>query len=81
MMNAKYIRPVIYGAGILAGLIAMAGYGEFDSKTNLFDLYPFNVKDAVLTLASMAGNAVAALAFWRGWKGKGGARGDRGVSR
>jgi hypothetical protein len=61
----------IYIGALLAGIIAMAGYGSFDPETWIFDLHPFNVRDAVLTLTAMVGNGLAAVAAWRGWRGKG----------
>ena len=67
---SKFLRLGVYIAALLAGLLAMAGYGEFDPATWVFDLYPFNVKEASLTLGMMIGNALAAFAFLRGWKGK-----------
>jgi hypothetical protein len=67
---SKFARLGIYLGGIVAGILAMAGYGEFDPATWIFDLYPFSVKEAILTLSMMTGNALAAFAFWRGWKGK-----------
>jgi len=66
----KFVRLGVYLAALLAGILAMAGYGDFDMSTFEFDLYPFNVKDAILTLSMMGGNALAAFAFLRGWKGK-----------
>lgn len=69
-MMAWVARFGIYIVALIAGLIAMAGYGDFDSKTWVFDLYPFNVRDAVLTLTAMVGNGLAAIAAWRGWRGK-----------
>jgi hypothetical protein len=66
----KFVRLGVYLAALVAGVLAMAGYGDFDMSTFEFDLYPFNVKEAVLTLGMMGGNALAAFAFLRGWKGK-----------
>ena len=66
----KFVRLGVYVGGLIAGVLAMAGYGEFDIATFEFDLYPFNVKDAILTLGMMIGNALAMVAFLRGWKGK-----------
>jgi len=67
---SKFVRLGVYLAALVAGVLAMAGYGKFDPATWVFDLYPFNVREAVLTLGMMIGNALAAFAFLRGWKGK-----------
>jgi hypothetical protein len=60
----------VYIGALIAGSIALAGYGSFDPDTWIFDLHPFNVQDAVLTGAAMIGNGLAAVAAWRGWRGK-----------
>lgn len=57
----------IYIIGLLAGLLALAGYADFDPMTWELDIHPFDVREFVLTATTMAGNALAALAVWRGW--------------
>ena len=60
-------RGLIYVAGLGAGLLALAGYADFDPETWVIDIHPFNLKEFFLTGATTAGNALAALAVWRGW--------------
>ena len=67
---AWVMRFGVYIGALLAGGLAMAGLGSFDPETWIFDLHPFNVREAVLTGAMMVGNALAAVAAWRGWRGK-----------
>ena len=45
----------------------MAGYASFDSETWVIDIYPFNLKEFILTGATTAGNVLASLAVWRKW--------------
>ena len=60
----------IYIVGLLAGGLALAGYADFDPATWVLDIHAFDVREFVLTAAATVGNALAAVAAWRGWKGK-----------
>ncbi len=60
-------RGLIYIAGLVCGGLALAGYADFDRETWTLTIYPFNVKEAVLTAVSWGGNGLAALAVIRGW--------------
>ena len=60
-------RGLLYIAGLGAGALALAGYADFDSATWTLDIHPFNLKEFLLTGMTTAGNALAALAVWRGW--------------
>lgn len=66
----RYARFIIYLAGLGAGFLALSGYATFDTETWMLDIHPFNLKEFVLTGATTAGNALAAVAVWRGWKSK-----------
>lgn len=63
-------RWVLYIAGLFAGGLALAGYATFDPETWLLDIAPFNLKEFLLTGLTTFGNAVAALAVWKGWRRK-----------
>ncbi len=60
-------RGLIYLAGLACGVLALSGYADFDRETWMLDIHPFNVKEFVLTAGTTVGNALAALAVWRGW--------------
>lgn len=60
-------RGLIYIAGLVAGVMALSGYADFDPQTWVLDIHLFNIKEFVLTGATTAGNALAALAVWRRW--------------
>ena len=57
----------IYIVALLAGGLALAGYAEFNPETWMLDISPFDVREFTLTAATMIGNALAAVAAWRGW--------------
>ena len=61
-------RLALYLAGLAAGGLVMSGLATFDPATWELDILPFNVKDFALTAITMAGNALAAVAVWRGWR-------------
>lgn len=60
-------RGALYIAGLIAGGLALTGYADFDPETWTFDLHPINLKEAMTTGLQTIGNALAALAVWRGW--------------
>jgi hypothetical protein len=60
-------RGWFYIIGLIAGGVALAGYADFDAATGSFDLHPINLYDVMTTGLQTAGNALAALAVWRGW--------------
>ncbi len=60
-------RGLLYIAGLAAGALALAGYADFDAATWTLDIHPFNLKEFLLTGMTTAGNALAAIAVWRGW--------------
>lgn len=66
-MNLTFGRGLIYILGLGAGGLALAGYAEFDSATWVLDIKPFNLREFALTATTTGGNALAALAVWRGW--------------
>jgi len=57
----------IYIVALLAGGLALAGYAEFNPETWVLDISPFDVREFTLTAATTVGNALAAVAAWRGW--------------
>ena len=57
----------IYIGALLAGGLALAGYAEFNPETWMLDISPFDVREFTLTAATTVGNALAAVAAWRGW--------------
>lgn len=61
------LRWLIYISGLAAGGLALAGYADFDPQTWMIDIRPFNLREFVLTGATTAGNALAAVAVWRQW--------------
>lgn len=63
-------RLTIYIAGLGAGFLALSGYASFDPQTWMLDIHPFDLREFALTSVTTAGNALAALAVWRGWKSK-----------
>lgn len=63
-------RLIIYIAGLGAGFLALSGYASFDPSTWMLDIHPFDLREFALTSVTTAGNALAALAVWRGWKSK-----------
>lgn len=69
-MNPALGRGLIYILGIAAGGLALAGYATFDPQTFVLDISPFDVREFVLTATTTGGNALAALAVWRGWGGR-----------
>ena len=66
-MNLTAGRGAIYLAGLAAGVLALSGYATFDSETWVLDIHPFNLREFMLTGATTAGNALAAIAVMRGW--------------
>ena len=66
-MDLTKYRGAFYIAGLAAGFLALAGYADFDSVTGAFDLHPINLYDVMTTGLQTAGNALAALAVWKGW--------------
>ena len=66
-MNLTKSRGLIYIAGIAAGALALAGYADFDAETWMLDIHPFNLREFILTGVTTGGNALAAIAVWRGW--------------
>ena len=60
-------RGGLYIIAAGAGLLALAGYADFDPQTWVIDIHPFNLKEFVLTGATTAGNLLAGLAVWRRW--------------
>ena len=60
-------RLGIYIGALLAGALALAGYAEFNPETWMLDISPFDVREFTLTAATTVGNALAAVAAWRGW--------------
>lgn len=60
-------RLTFYLIGLVAGGLALSGYASFDPETWMLDIHPFNLREAVLTATTTAGNGLAALAVWRGW--------------
>ena len=60
-------RFLVYIAGLAAGALALSGYATFDPQTWMLDIAPFNLREFVLTGVTTAGNALAAVAVWRGW--------------
>ena len=60
-------RGLFYILGLAAGGLALAGYASFDPETWVLDIAPFNLREFALTATTTGGNALAALAVWRGW--------------
>lgn len=60
-------RGLYYILGLIAGGFALAGYATFDPETWMLDISPFDLREFVLTATTTGGNALAALAVWRGW--------------
>ena len=60
-------RIALYLLGLGAGGLALSGYADFDPQTWMLDIHPFNLREFALTSITTAGNAVAALAVWKGW--------------
>jgi hypothetical protein len=71
MNIASALRLVIYALGLFAGgaatWAAYQGWGTYDPATDTFDLAPFRVGEVVGMLVATVGNALAAIALWRGW--------------
>jgi hypothetical protein len=65
------LRLLTYALGLAAGgaatWAAWQGWGTYDPATDTFDLAPFRVGEVVGMLLATVGNALAALALWRGW--------------
>lgn len=64
------IRLLIYVAGLLGSVLAMAGYADFDMSTGQFALRPFNLYAFVAYAAGGVASAVAGVAWLAGWRGK-----------
>lgn len=60
----------IYIVGFGAGMLALAGYADFDPNTWMLDIKPFNLKEFALTATTTGGNILAAVAVWTGWKSR-----------
>ena len=60
-------RGLFYILCFAAGGLALAGYATFDPETSMLDISPFNLREFALTATTTGGNALAALAVWRGW--------------
>lgn len=76
MSEVKPITPagkgrfVVYAAGFGAGVLALAGYADFDPQTWMLDIKPFNLKEFVLTSITTGGNMLAAVALYAGFKSR-----------
>ena len=60
------LRLAVYGVCFIA---AGKGLIDFNMTTGMIDPKPFTV-DTLLTGLAGAGNAVAAIAWFKGWSGK-----------
>lgn len=71
MNAASALRLIVYALGLAAGGLATwaawQGWGTYHPATDTFDLAPFRVGEVVGMLVATVGNALAALALWRGW--------------
>ena len=76
MQDVKPITPAgksrfaLYIMGGAAGVMALAGYADFDPQTWMLDIKPFNLKEFVLTSITTGGNVLAADAVYTGLKSR-----------
>ncbi len=66
-MDLTKSRGFLYIVALGCGFLALSGYADWDAETWTLDIHPFNVKEFILTGGATIGNALAALAVWRGW--------------
>jgi hypothetical protein len=71
MTKLSAARQAVYLLGLILGgaatWAAVAGWGTYDPSTGVFDLGPVHIPTLVGWIASVGGNALAAVALWRGW--------------
>ncbi len=78
MNTSAKARQLVYILGLLLGgaatWAAVMGWGTYDPATGNFDLAPVHLPTVVEWIVSgggwffsLAANALAALALWRGW--------------
>ena len=60
-------RFFIYAIGLGGSALALSGFGSFDTETWIFDLYPFDLKEAGGAVISAGANFMAMIAVVRGW--------------
>ncbi|MDQ2067639.1 hypothetical protein Q9295_14775 [Xinfangfangia sp. CPCC 101601] len=70
MTKMTMSRGLFYLASLLAGGLALAGLADFDPASGMLDIRPFDLREFSLTLLATIGNALAALAVWKGWGGR-----------
>jgi hypothetical protein len=67
MNLASASRLIAYGVGLVASLLALAGYAKFDIQTGTLDILPFNISVVTTWVITAFTNALAAVALLRGW--------------
>lgn len=61
-------RFVLYALGFLASIATMAGFGTY--QDGVFDLHPFNVSEAALSIVTLLSSGTAMWAWWTGKIGR-----------
>lgn len=67
MNGTTFFRFSLYIAGLVASGAAFLGYADFDIQTRTVDIYPFNLKEALISLFNLGTNGLAAMAVLKGW--------------
>jgi hypothetical protein len=67
MNLASASRLIAYGVGLVASILALAGYAKFDIQTGTLDILPFNISVVTTWVITAFTNALAAVALLRGW--------------
>ena len=66
-MNWSFGRLLVYAAGLVASMLAMAGLADFDIATGQFSPHPFNLYEAVGSISGLVSSGLASLALIKGW--------------
>ena len=69
--NTGAARLVSYGVGLVsfgAVVAQMYGLADYDPKTGMIDIRPFNVNAIMPALLALGNQALAVVAVVKGWK-------------